>query len=76
MVKIQIFMNKSVYLGHSKLKLSFGVIMENQIIMKKQDCVIWIQLVSSSTPKQTIFIKTLWKMLKQHFNDKMNSVKV
>ena len=47
-------MNKPVYLGLSTLELSkilisFGMIMQNQNMMKKQKGVIWIQIVSLYT---------------------------
>ena len=45
--------------------MSFGMIMSNENILKKQNCVIWIQAVPLYALKQIIFIKTLEKMLKQ-----------
>ena len=48
-------MNKPGYFGLSILELckilvcEFNVVMENQNMMKKQNCVIWIQAVSLYT---------------------------
>ena len=63
-------MNKSVCLGHSILELSkilvydfwYDYVKPNMV--KKQNCIILIQIVSLYTYKQMIFIKTLQKMLK------------
>ena len=53
--KTEILMNKPGYFGLSILELckilmcEFNVVMENQNMMKKQNCVIWIQAVSLYT---------------------------
>ena len=55
MEKTQILMNKPVYLGLSILQLSKILMYEfwydvlNQNMVKKQNCVIWIQTVSLRT---------------------------
>ena len=66
MRKNEILMNKPVYLGPSILKLSKALVYELWYdyvkLVKKQNCVIWIQF--HCIHKNMVFIKTLQKMLK------------
>ena len=45
--------------------MDFGMIKENQNMVKMQNFVTWIQTASSFMSKQMIFTKMLQKMLKQ-----------
>ena len=45
--------------------MNFSMIMLNQHISKMQNCVTWIQIVSSFILKLKIFMKTLEMMLKK-----------
>ena len=71
MRKTQILKNKPVYLELSILDLSetfdlnFGMIMENQNLVKMQNFITWIQTVSLLMKKEMIFTKMLQKMLKK-----------
>ena len=73
MKKIKGIMNKPVYLGLSKLKISktlmydFGMITLNQSIRTMQNYAARIQTVLSLTLKQKMSIKILLMMLKKDF---------
>ena len=42
--------------------MSFAIKMKNQNIVKRQNCFIWIHIVSLYTLKERIFIKTFQKI--------------